>query len=61
MSETVKAIEVVDRATGEVVKRVDVERLNDRAVERCEMGMNINMGDGFRTRRSSEPVKVGDP
>lgn len=36
-------IEIIDKSTKEVVKRLDVTGKSDRSIDRCEMGMNINL------------------
>lgn len=37
------AIEIVDRETREVVKSFDVEGDTDRAIDKLEAGININL------------------
>lgn len=46
------AIEIVDRETREVIESFDVEGDTDRAIDKLEAGININLDhQRFLTRR----------
>jgi hypothetical protein len=58
-----KYIEVIQKATKKVVKRMDVSSQSERSIDRIERGMSINMNHAeyFAQQNESETeLPVGD-